>query len=1634
MKKFLSLLLIFATVLAVCPFAVFSSVEETLPQDTSGSTLPKDVPLSNGAVYTKYDALYVGANGEKTANGGNLIGLYTALGTDFSALTLSSTGGLWKNKADVSGQTDAVLRDTYADLDWQLGTAGGVGYHMTVAQWKAGGDFMGVTLPDLWADLADFAVEQVVSQDALSSSSTLSKFVHAVRLDLLISTWLPSIDTSGANERYGYRWTTGSEITFKQTIWKVGGNDFGLDTNLRDAYDANGNQPLVTNILLSKNTGTTYVSYGVAYDNGNSYTKNAYTLSEYATAKATATSATSNQPIFSLFNGVPGDIYAIRVYDAALTEVERTHNRFVDLAAHHSLELSSYMALKETERAVLEEMMLADFTFDSDSLTVQKNLEGYCLAAKTEASGQGNLYVQDGLTYFLAAYGNYYTGLSYADGAYYWKDACGNEGTELRGANWTAGENGGFTYLCDKSEVRGFQNGTDFGLYLPASALPDESYTVEWVYNPVGITVENMDGTLERYIDAVTSTGTYNTMGIAIGPLRALLFSCYRPKGSDGQMEKRWYYNATGDISDVGWKSLYGDRSWQNLKMTDTVTYAVTHSLADGESTYRLYNRNGALSNFTVGAESYKTTEEAGYMFQLMVGLAGTAYSVRVYDRVLTDAERNQNYAADVIYYYGLDTSLLSCLIETGADISAVYTAFGTIGFNLTKEEAQVQMDNLLASYFVAYNGLGVHINGKISTRFYFDVDGDAYAAFVAKGYSIEIGAMAQVGANVLPVFGDENNDMIYAYQNGVKTAFVDANGGFCVTVLYEESSRVTALTPVQVRGFVRIVTPEGREYVCYTDMTKNGLSPDSLFSVNYMMKDTENVLANESAKLQIENDLNRWFEKRVVHLKAGAAAGGDGSIGKPYSSFDTAWTVCKEILGMTGAPLELTLLVGDGEYGIYNTATMNAEDISYQHAYFTVAAEGENAIFTTTKDLASGGFTETADNVWVYQFAKDESGSYPAFRTLYVDGKMADVAYSAGRHAADADTYASKYSYDFDGILQRAQDMLSAGTLTMDTVSPYPAARTDLAAIFTTYKVALLALKEAREMLAAKTLTAESVSLLYPEDAAYATQFEKYRDLVLAAEDPETVTVAFVEDPAATGKLYFDINLVGDYRDEIAAALTAGGNRRTALRYLNVEMHLAGQWWYNIVHLSGIDYDDTVTYSDGTVHVACYRDKVEGYHQQGTMANRYVCFRNAYQYLNTENEYFYDIDDGKLYYYTEGDANALRIARGTSDYMFILEGVRNLTFDGVTFTGTDDYFLSENGAAMNLYGTESRWAGQPARRSAICLYNCYGLTVKNCIFTELACKGIYGEGRVENVTVEDSHFERIAANALYFGMHNSVYDRYSNSNENIEVIGNYMTAIGLEYHNAAAMHISNIQNSRVMYNTVHDCAYTAISLGDLYAPVDAFMAGEAYNTYNLEVAYNYITDFMTELGDGGAFYLAGNNSKTTDTDYYNYVHDNYIVMSNRTGSGLGWMVVGIYFDASSSNWHCYDNVIAAQSYGAVAGENDALYDANDKYTVELRRRRANSTYIYIQHITNQLAHNNLYENNYILNIRSTTAAAQKFEVYNNWVVESRNIIEKNTHYVCGISYIPVAAQIIARTAGCFGHKGDPSLLLNNDY
>lgn len=1573
MKRFaIAFLLLLSLLFTSFPLPVMAA-EQALPR--SEGEAPSAQPSLASDDKTVYDALYVGADGSTTANGGRLIGLYTAFGADDS---VSLSEGKWKNKMKSDGLSDALLRDTAGEVDFVRGEDGGVGYRMTAAQWKASCTKIGITLPEEWEGLSAFTVEHAAVVYPVENDKTLASLYSAVHLGLLKGLFLPADGTSTSNERFCMRWSVGRVQPYFGTTFTD-----AQEFNFRNAYGAEAGQGLVTSYTKYNTSGT--VGYEISYSNGSSYKSNTvYTLAEYEEEMQTATNGVT--PVFSLFNGMPVNVYAIRVYDAPLTEAEKKQNAMVDMMAYAGLSPTEYMALDGTKKAVLHENMTV-FSFDTNVERVKTAFNDVLSALASTADVRESLYVSDGLTLLSAAYAGYHTGSVASDSGVKWFNAMDpSQSIFLKGEGWERQENG---FYIEK-DLDAFRADKTFGMYLPTSALPEAEYTVEAVYTPMGLTQKNEQGETVRYIDDVTVNGTYVDTSIAIGPLRALQFVCYRPFGLNGQMERRYCYAVEGgwlDHQDMN----QAESGWAHLDMYETVTYAVTHALYEGGPRYTVYNDFSAVYHYRADAEARIMPDEAGGLFQLMVGMAGTAYAVRVYDRVLTENERARNRAVDIAYYYGFDTHILQTLIDIGRE--ELFAPFADMDFLLSAEEAKDAFEKRLSLALLQYDGVGVRKGDGDCIRHYFTLSDTVIAMMKESGYSVEAGVLVNVGRDSAPLLCEGGFDYKLSMYgaDGKNTPFFVSEDTFAVTVAYENLDKDLTISHVFVRAYVILTDGEGNETVLYQDTRSEDYSPDNLFLIYNRMLEKEEVKRDTALFARMETALAACYDTITVHVRADAAGGGDGSAEAPFASFSEGFFKCKEYLSKANVPTRVTLLLGDGEYAVYEPVTLTGADMPHDFSYFHITSETGNAVLTTTRDIETEDFAACGENLWVYSFEKTE-GTYPAFRYLYADGKKQELAYEGGLFSFSEDPVVTAFDRTHDGPWQRAKALFEAGTLSSDSVADYPEEREDLHAAF-----------------------------------AY------YRDRFLA--EGKKVKAEGYE----AGKMYLPLSLVESLRADVDKAdKTVADWFKTALSDMHVEIHAQGEWWYNILPLAGIDFDDIAVDEADGVHVACYPDadmyrNDYVYREDYTTAGRYVRLKNALCFAESEGEYYYDESEGRLYYYSEGSLAGKRFAYGTSDGMLRLKGVKNVTLSSLTITGVDDYYLTENTACLGLGSLETE-TGRAMHRSALFIDSCDGLTIRDCRFRELGAGAIAGDGVMKNIRIEGNTFENLGAYAVHLGgdAARRRWDSEAWCIEDLIVTDNYIHNVATEYHNASALWFHYAKDSQITYNTVDTCTYTAISVGFNF-DIPRWTAGQDYHVYNVEIAYNNITNFMHGMGDGGAIYSPGGNSMLEDTRLFNSVHHNYVCMSKITGDGLGHMVVGIYFDGATTNWHCYENVIAEQSYGAVAGEADDLFEGGDPYTVALRNRYRRSSFIYLQHVAEAQSYHILCEANYILNVRASTPAERLTEVYKFYLSDDRDLKEKNTKYEQGVIPSDAAAGII-RAAGCTGYKGDPTLLRDNDY
>lgn len=523
-------------------------------------------------------------------------------------------------------------------------------------------------------------------------------------------------------------------------------------------------------------------------------------------------------------------------------------------------------------------------------------------------------------------------------------------------------------------------------------------------------------------------------------------------------------------------------------------------------------------------------------------------------------------------------------------------------------------------------------------------------------------------------------------------------------------------------------------------------------------------------------------------------------------------------------------------------------------------------------------------------------------------------------------------------------------------------------------------------------------------------------------------------------------------YLDRRLLAPLIGDKTEGILPVTDVELHTVAEWDYNIIHITAIDLDDTAVYevkkpddawfifkNEGVVapeeHVAVYLkpDEYARFCMPGgfPFRARHYFLQNALAFLDAENEYYRDGKSGVLSYYTEGSITDSTFAIPRLARLFSLENVSGVTFDGITFTGTDDYKLSEFGATCGQASCDGRFHDYP-NAAAIYGRTCKHLTVKNCTFRDLGCEGISLRGRVEDLTVKDCTFRRIPSSAIRVGGPTCHWND-TVGNLRITIENNDLDEIATVYYASPAICMASTKDAQLSHNTVTNCSYSGFSVGWCWDPTK-IPRGERVNIDNVLISENYVASFATEMCDGGAIYVLGGNAPNDYPELFNFVKRNCVVYTNNTANGNGNLVCGIYFDGSSSNWHALDNVIVEQSLGAHE-DDEGIGALPERYVARMQARRSGSYYCYTQHHgTIAPDHNVLWENTYLLNARGKSKEEELFEAFHGYLCDDRNCKEKNTVFVHGWETVPPVAEAVIREAGCDARKCSLTELKKNRY
>ena len=362
-----------------------------------------------------------------------------------------------------------------------------------------------------------------------------------------------------------------------------------------------------------------------------------------------------------------------------------------------------------------------------------------------------------------------------------------------------------------------------------------------------------------------------------------------------------------------------------------------------------------------------------------------------------------------------------------------------------------------------------------------------------------------------------------------------------------------------------------------------------------------------------------------------------------------------------------------------------------------------------------------------------------------------------------------------------------------------------------------------------------------------------------------------------------------------------------------STELVIYVEWQFSAMHVTGVDLTDTKeingeTYALIKVDPEDMKLFCHDCHVNLNIMNREVFLRNCPAYIGEKEDTFaYDAKRGVLYVHPHDIANMRyhAIECPTLENLFIFDGMKNLTVDGIHFSGTTSKFICDNFYYSGQGNCETRARRLP--HAAILASDVSRMTVKNCTFRGLGGNGLQFVDSSSAVTVEGNLFEDIGMCALTIGnpANNWVGDP-KNRNFAIRVENNLFRHIAYEYPSAPCIYIGMVDTLKILHNTIEGCAYSAMSVGWRWSRA-CFMLGEDCNIRDAEIAYNYIHNYMDVLRDGGAVYVVGGNvDPDTCAERFNRMHDNYACLDTRGDHSK----YGYYCDGSSTNWDVSHSVI----------------------------------------------------------------------------------------------------------------------------
>lgn len=283
-----------------------------------------------------------------------LVACYVAYGSD--SITEKGDNSLsWKNH--VSGGKDATL---YGAHYWRRYN-GGIGYTMSITEWTNDREKVGCIVPYTLSidENGEYTVETILSYVGVTNAdgslynAPSDQYPHGVmfmrkssfRFGLLHSFSFLAQSSTQTNENFTNRWFLSNSSAFD--IYSVN----PMYVQLGQDYYPTANRGKISLMTVSRvcNDAEWVFNSSLSYGRYANESVLSGSLDIGMSALLEQEKSSDRAEKFSLFNGFPGTLYAIRYYDHEISQETRLRNFFVDLCGFYDVNVSNFFKLSTDE-------------------------------------------------------------------------------------------------------------------------------------------------------------------------------------------------------------------------------------------------------------------------------------------------------------------------------------------------------------------------------------------------------------------------------------------------------------------------------------------------------------------------------------------------------------------------------------------------------------------------------------------------------------------------------------------------------------------------------------------------------------------------------------------------------------------------------------------------------------------------------------------------------------------------------------------------------------------------------------------------------------------------------------------------------------------------------------------------------------------------------------------------------------------------------------------------------------------------------------------------------------------------------------------------------------------------------------